>query len=144
MKKYLKHIALLCVLMLGAMSSQAQTWKKVYANDENGKPLMGDKQELIRAIEEGAEVRVMLVYPNVPNQEYFTPAENIWVKNGEVTIQNISQVSVNDDYTFQYDPYYWMIMVNTQGELEATRWLVGEHTTKGRNKQKASVTWFVR
>lgn len=144
MNKILKRIALTGALMLCGISSQAQSWKKVYANDENGMAVMGSKKKLIKAIEEGAEVRVMLVYPSHPGQEYFTPAENIWVKNGEVTIQNISQVSVNDDYTFQYDPYYWMIMVNTQGELEATRWLVGEHTTKGRNKQKASVTWFVR
>lgn len=112
------------------MVSQAQTWKQVYANGENGNPLMGDKQELIRAIEEGAELRVMLVYPNVPNQEYFTPSGNIWIKYGKVTIQNISQVSVNDNnYAFPQGPYYWMIMVNTQGELQTTRLLVGEHTS---------------
>jgi len=123
------------------------SWTKVFANDEVGKVVFGDINTLINAIRQGQEVRMLLKFPDSPRQEYFTPAENLWIRGNVVYAQNVTHVSVKDepngDIVFQDDPYYWMIIVNTKGEIDMTRWLVGEHTSKGHTQGKVAVTWFV-
>lgn len=143
MSKFLKCFFLLFCLFF-AFNSSAARWKQVYENDYNGKALSGSKTALIKAIRKGKEVRLRLQYDGYPNQEYFTPAENIWVRGDEVTIQNMTQVSVHPDLSFQSDAYRWVIMVNTNGLMLMTRWLLGEHTNKGTNSQRAHVTWYVK
>lgn len=143
---FLKHknmtkLKLLPFLLTCCLSINAQSWEKVYQNDENGKPLFGDKVALIEAIRSGKDVKIMVKNGNF---EYYTPAENIWIKNGTVTIQNAQQVAVNEDLTIQSDAYNWIIMVNTNGVRHMSRWRLGEHTNKGDNRDKVNVTWFVR
>lgn len=121
-----------------------KTWQKVYQNDENGNTVSGSKQALIAATLLGMEVKVAIVYPNNPGQTYLTPAENVWIRDGEVTIQNASQISVRDDLTIQSDPYYWIVMLNTKGVINTSRWALGEHRSKGNGEDHVRVTWFVR
>ena len=85
---FLKHknmtkLKLLPFLLTYCLSINAQSWEKVYQNDENGKSLFGDKVALIEAIRSGKDVKIMVKNENF---EYYTPAENIWIKNGTVTI----------------------------------------------------------
>lgn len=139
-----KNIFVLFLFFFCCFSLSAKPWKKVYQNDENGKGIYGSKELLIKSIEKGKDVKVMLVFPAVHGQEFYTYAENIWIKNGEVTIQNASQISVTEDYKIQSDAYHWIIMINTKGEIQMSRWRLGEHSNKGDNSGKVSVSWFVR
>jgi uncharacterized protein YlzI (FlbEa/FlbD family) len=134
-------LKLLLFLLTCCLSINAQSWEKIYQNDENGKPLFGNKHALIEAIKAGKDVKIMMMNGDF---EYYTPAENIWIKDGTVTIQNTQQVAVKDDLTIQSDAYNWIIMVNTNGVRHMSRWRLGEHTNKGDNKDKVNVTWFVR
>lgn len=144
MKKTLKVMAMLISFFCCSMVANAQTWKMVYQNDENGETVLGDKQDLIQAALDGKDIRVAIVYPNIPGQIYTVPAENVWVRDGEVTIQNASQISVRNDLTVQSDPYHWIIMLNTQGKLNASRWLLGEHSSNGDSEDYVIATWYVR
>lgn len=89
------------------------SWNKVYENDENGNRTSGNFQDLLKAIRQGNEVRMLITFAELPKQEYFTPAENIWIRGGKtVYAQNISHVSVTSeadgDLRFQDDSFYWM------------------------------------
>lgn len=130
------------------------SWTRIYANDESGTPIFGTLHALLTAVREGKEVRMQLQFAERdkrderPKQEYFTPAENLWIRNGHLYAQNVTHVSVtlsqpDQDIVFQDDAFYWMIIANTKGQLDQTRWLVGEHTSRGRSQTRVAVTWFV-
>ena len=129
------------LLLAFCLGANAQSWEKIYQNDENGQSLYGHKSDLIAAIRSGKDVKIMT---KNGEHEYYTPAENIWIKNDVVTIQNAQQVSVRDNLTIQSDAYNWIIMVNTEGVRHMSRWRLGDHSNKGDNFDKVNVTWFVR
>ena len=135
------QIALL--LLICTLGANAQSWEKVYQNDANGNPMFGSKEALIKAVRDGKDVKIMILTP-VVNQEYYTPAENVWIKNGEVTIQNAQSVSVGNDLNILPDAYNFIIMVNTMGVRHMSRWSLGEHKNKGNSSDRVNVTWFVR
>lgn len=138
----MKRLELAILMSICFLCANAQSWQMIYKNDKNGDPLFGQKEDLIKAIREGKDVKIMT---ESPGQEYFTPAENIWIRNGVVTIQNAQQVSVDgNSMTIQKDAYNWIIMVNTEGVRQMSRWRLGEHTNKGDNSDRVNVTWFVR
>jgi hypothetical protein len=55
------------------------SWTKVYAHDQEGTPTFGTIDVLFAAVREGKQVRMLLKFSDFPQQEYFTPAENIWI-----------------------------------------------------------------
>ena len=118
-------------------------WTLVYAHDAYGKRTDGDINLLINAIRSGHKVRMLMESGDV---EYVTDAESLWIKNGVVSAQNCSQVSaqfVGNKVMFQDDSYYWMIIVNTEGDRDMIRWDVGAHTARGRNQDKVAMKWLV-
>jgi len=142
-------ISLFSVLIFSSCSSsykimENSTWKLVYENDQNGKTVNGDIHFLIDAILEGKEVRV-LTYND--EQIYLTDAENIWVRNGIVFIQNSSNISASftgDNLFFIDDTYHWYFTLNSEGKRNMSRWLVGEHTLKKNSSDKVAIKWFIR
>lgn len=90
---------------------------------------------------------MLIKFPEVPGQEYFTPAENLWIRGNAVYAQNVTHVSItvdnHGDVWFKDTAYYWMMIVNTKGSIDATRWFVGEHKSAGRTRGKVAITWFV-
>lgn len=127
----------------GEQEGIKQRWTLAYAHDALGNRTAGDINVLINAIRSGHKVRMLMESGDV---EYVTEAEKIWIKNGVVSAQNCSQVSalfIGNKAKFQDDSYYWMIIVNTQGERDMIRWDVGAHTARGRNQDTVAMKWFV-
>lgn len=121
------------------------SWTKVYENDAQGAATFGTIQALMDAIRQGNEVRMRIRYPNVADQEFFLPAESLWIRHGNVYAQNTSLVSASfadTDLLFQEEAYLGFIIASTTGLLDQSRWLVGEHTSRGHTRIRASVTWY--
>ncbi|MBI5142377.1 MAG: hypothetical protein HZA20_09350 [Nitrospirae bacterium] len=63
MRKFVPVVCSALLLMLvsgfGTMAYAARSWEFVYQHDENGNPVSGSLSDLIGAIDDGAEVRVV-------------------------------------------------------------------------------------
>ena len=97
------------------------SWELVYAHDANGNKVSGDKNLL-------------------------TDAQCLWVRHGNVYAQNTSHVSVQfhgDVLKFKDDAYWWMIVADTNGNIDMSRWSVGQHTAKGHTSDRWAMKWFV-
>ena len=118
-------LKLLPFLLTCCLSINAQSWEKVYQNDENGKPLFGDKVALIEAIRSGKDVKIMVKNGNF---EYYTPAENIWIKNGTVTIVSNEELQEVEGWELSEDKLKLNLkQVQTQFLLQILsvhRWIV--------------------
>lgn len=119
-------------------------WKLVYYNSRNGEVINGNISSLIKAVKRGKEIRIVIESDSIV---FAADAEYLWVKNKIVYAQNNGSVSVKfkgDDLVFQKNSYYWMFIVNTNGERQMIRWLVGEHSSRGNNQDRVAVKWFVK
>ena len=61
-------------------------WYKVFEHDAQGNKLAGDKEELIRAVRQGATVRVQ-------QGNYFTSVQNMFIIEDNVCAQALFHVS---------------------------------------------------
>jgi len=119
-------------------------WRLIYYNSDNGETLKGSIDDLIKAVENGKQVRVVVDQRSIT---FATDAPYLWVFHNVVYAQNNGQVSVGqygNKLNFIDDSYYWMFLVNSKGERDMIRWSVGEHQMVGRNKERVSVKWFVK
>jgi hypothetical protein len=90
--KFWISIFILAILFISCASYKISgdgSWKFVYENDKEGHVVRGDINSLIDAVTQGKEVRVMIFNEDSENL-YITEAENIWVRNNIVHIQNTS------------------------------------------------------
>jgi len=120
------------------------SWKLVYYNSQDGKTIKGNIKDLINAVKNGKQVRVVMGQGSIISA---ANADFLWVKNNVVYAQNNSQVSCHfegNKLVFQDDSYYWMFIVDTNGKREAIRWSVGEHVTKGKSEERIPIKWFVK
>ena len=118
------------------------SWELAYAHDANGNRISGDKNLLINSVRDGQPVRVVIDYGD---QDYATDAQCLWVRNGNVYAQNTSHVSVEfkgDVLKVQDDAYWWMIVVDTNGNIDMSRWSVGAHTDRGHSADRKAIRWF--
>ncbi|NEP04893.1 MAG: hypothetical protein F6K25_05690 [Okeania sp. SIO2G4] len=119
------------------------SWSLVYANDMSGNTTAGDKNLLIEAVNQGESVRILVDSGEV---QIITVAQTLWVKNGIVYAQNTSHVSVafqGNILKFQDDSYWFMIVVDTQGNRDVIRWDVGAHNPRGHEQDRVAIKWFV-
>jgi hypothetical protein len=119
------------------------SWELAYAHDANGNRLAGDKALLAESVRNGQPVRFLIEYGD---HVYVTDAQCLWVKSGTVYAQNTSHVSVDFQgalLKFQNDAYWWMIVADTSGNIDMSRWLVGAHTPKNPNSERRPMKWFV-
>ncbi len=127
----------------GSQLTNINRWSLAYAHNANGDQTAGNFNDLINAVQNGSQVRILI---DGNDQQYATDAENIWIKNGIVYVQNTSHVSIafdEDVLRFQDNSYWWMIIVSTKGDRDMIRWNVGEHTPRGHTNDKVAVKWFI-
>ena len=121
-----------------------------YEHDENGNLISGDLQRLIDEVDDGDDLKVVLITPYGTKT---TDATNVWTGNGRVYIQGwaISSSFSGDDLSFYYpNDYYFFTNFDTSGRLQASRYYMdgtavrtSEHTfgakwyTRGRNNNNA-------
>ncbi len=120
------------------------TWKLVYYNSDEGEVLDGNLNNLINAVENGKQVRIVMEKDKITSA---AEAQYLWVKDDVVYAQNNEQVSVRvveGKLVFQKDSYYWMFIVNTDGERDMIRWSVGAHDMRGENEDRVYIKWFVK
>jgi hypothetical protein len=118
-------------------------WKLIYYNSDRGDSLKGNISDLINAVKNGKQVRIVMEKDSVI---FAAAAEYLWVNNNMVYAQNNGQVSAHfagEELVFQDNSYYWMFIVNTNGERNMIRWAVGEHEMKGQNTDRVFIKWYV-
>lgn len=119
-------------------------WRLIYNNSDNGEPIEGSLNDLINAVKSGKQIRIVM---DLESFTFAAEAQYLWVLEDVVYAQNNGEVSVSrsgNKLRFQDDSYYWMFLVNSNGERDMIRWSVGEHDMRGQNKDKVSVKWFVK
>ena len=127
----------------GSQLTNINRWSLAYANNTNGDQTAGNLNDLINAVQNGSQIRILM---DLGGQQYVTYAENITINNDIVYVQNNSHVSVEYDgdvLRFQDHSYWWMMIVSTKGDLDVIRWNVGEHTPRGHTNDKVAVKWFI-
>ncbi len=155
MKYFFKKSSILIVLLLllsvnysysnNLSKNQPDGWQLVYENNKDGKAVNSDIKQLIEAIKNGKEVRVV----TLAGDNYTTAfnAENIWIKNGIVYIQNTQHISVKfkeDKLLVKKDAYHWYVILSSKGDRTMSRWSVGAHLSRGNNQDKVALRWFVK
>ena len=118
-------------------------WKLVYYNSDRGDSLKGYIGDLINAVKSGKQVRIVMEKDSIV---FAAAAEYLWVNNNMVYAQNNGQVSAyftGKELVFQENSYYWMFIVNTNGERNMIRWSVGNHEMKGQNTDRVFTKWYV-
>lgn len=118
----------------------------VYSNDRNGNQIFGDINVLIQEIRNGKRVRVLIEFDSVPGQEYITEVDNLWIKGNIVSAQSIAHISASfagNVLKHHDDAYHWFIIVDTRGNIDMSRWNVGEHKDRGHKQDRINIKWFV-
>lgn len=148
----IQSLFLIAVLALGLgcanVGTHAPGWQLAYAHDKSGKRTAGNLNTLIKAVKNGAEVR--LVVPDEYNHaEFITQADNVWVRDGNVYAQTtpmVSSVWRGDQLVFVNDSFYWMFNFSTTGARDVIKWQVGEHKLgpNGQENDRSGASWFVR
>jgi len=124
-----------------------RTWNEVLSNDNNGKVLGGDRNKLVEAVVNGAEVRCV---QGDSKRGYAYKAQNLAVSpDGQhVAAQSLSQVSIKNapneyEVMIQSNAYWWFTIRSTTGLREMSRWTVGVHVARGRSGDQAGQKWFI-
>ncbi len=118
------------------------SWNLVYYNSDQGATLKGSLKNLISAVRNGKQIRIVMEKDSVVSA---ADAEFLWIKDGIVYAQNNSQVSSHfsgNDLIYIDNSYYWMFIVNTKGQRNAIRWSVGEHTMRGKSEDNIFIKWY--
>ena len=144
------------------------TWSLAYAHDEYGTCTEGCMTDLIDAVLSGQPVRFLLC---IDDYKYVTDAQCLWVWHDNVYAQNTSHVSMDffrksrgniqpvfpNAYAdtnqeadsdaefvlrFQDASYWWMLIADTHGNLDMTRWSLGSHEARGHDQQRIPIKWF--
>jgi|GEM_PF-3950011 len=145
------------------------SWSLAFAHDENGRCLEGRKTDLIDAALSGHSVRFLL---SMDDYQYVTDAQCLWVWRDNVYAQNTSHVSMDffrksqgelqpvfpNAYAkpnlpadpaaehllrFQDASYWWMLIADTQGNLDMNRLSVGADESRGHDQLRCPMKWFV-
>jgi hypothetical protein len=121
-------------------------WTLVYENDASGRHIAGNLSTLIKAVEAGAEVRVL----TSDGMHVIRTAQFVYVLDGKVYAQNNTNISIDikppaggTQIMFQPDSYHYFEMLNTEGYRDQIRWSVGEHTPRGHTQDRVACKWFV-
>ena len=133
---------LLTMLNLNAATWEQQTaWVLAYENDQNGNRINGNLESLIRAIRNGADVKIAYTSSNV---EGYFKCNWVYIENSIVSCMNTDHISQQALKNFNPDAYHAYVLVNTNGDRAISRWLVGEHTSTGSSNDNLGLKWFVK
>ncbi|KAL5012958.1 hypothetical protein ScPMuIL_011509 [Solemya velum] len=104
----------------------------VYTHDEGGTALCGTIQDLLDGLGNGYDVRSF-----APSLGYSFPHQNMKWETTRAAGQNIWSLSQ------QNDAYWWFTMWSTSGNLDRSRWSVGEATSTGHSNQRMATNWVL-
>jgi len=147
-KQLLIFILIAC---LGGCATTAQynqaNWQLVYQHDNEGNPISGDKQRLVKLIKQGHPVRIH--WALAPDFSHIADAGFLTVMNGEVfaqldgIIRQIPERSADRQSRRRIaldaeQQSRWHAIVSTTGEIRAFQSLSGTLNTHARGLQ-----WYV-
>ncbi|CAC5385108.1 unnamed protein product [Mytilus coruscus] len=111
-------------------------WQLAYSHDGNGVPIDGSLDLLKAGILSGHRVRIVV-------GPYSIEADNLLIKDGQVSAQLLGHVSKKDVDVFQDTVYWFWQHVATTGEVETIRPFIGDNKYKGMSGGRHSVKWFM-
>ncbi|KAH3748734.1 hypothetical protein DPMN_183184 [Dreissena polymorpha] len=115
-------------------------------NNKNGSVLSGSKAALLSAVQSGARVRYVLSFDPSTSDVSVHEADNLAVSGSEVSAVHIRSVSLSSlptEVKFTPEPYWWFTQSTTTGNVDMSRWTVGEREDRGHSSNTAQTTWFV-
>lgn len=121
-------------------------WTLIYSHDAQGKPLQGNENNVVRAVQSGAAIRGY--YESSPNDGYAFAFQNLRIHGNRVSGQHLNSVSMQASPGSQYEKelqsnaYWWFVIFTSGGRMEMIRWSVGEHTPRGHNVITHGLKWF--
>lgn len=138
-------------------------WSHIYAHDAQGHRTAGDLASLIDVVRHGSPVRVFIDYAH-HGPGCYKDAQAVWIKHGHVYGQNSATISccfqpsyVNGDTAtvslpgyepdglrFLDDAYHYFEIFSTTGDVDMSRWNIGEHKLRRRDQEKFALTWFAQ
>ena len=132
-----QHISLNTFQDFGSMEWLVDDcWTQVYSHDTFGRGIYGSLDLLVESVLAGKRVRVKI-------NSYITEADNLYVRNGQVSAQLLGQYSKNAAYEFPTDVYWVWQIASTTGDVETVRYNIGSTVNKMTSNDKESITWFV-
>ena len=112
----------------------------------SGKAAHKSINKLITAIQAGTDVKIV-VMDSAQGGGISTKCDNVIWKTNYVACVDTSQISIKPvsggATGFHDNPYNVYTLFDTKGRIERSRWLIGDHVSKGHNVQKSAIKWFV-
>ncbi|KAK3596743.1 hypothetical protein CHS0354_036367 [Potamilus streckersoni] len=137
------NITVMLLLVTTTLAESCNTkWLKILENDEFGLIVTGSKEDLVKAVLVGAQVRVY-----VPEWGYLTSLQNLHTITNEICGQAVFHISKFAYDRFLSNAYWYFLNLCSTGNVHASRWMVGEHTqlhVKPETKYNLGMQWFVR
>jgi hypothetical protein len=123
-------------------------WSFVYEHDEDGVPISGSIDKLRRAVARGADVKVSFSTPQLGMVNYLKCIETLLYDEGSVSCVLTPELSVfsypsGPGLGFQPNAFWYFGIVNTLGELDSSRWSIGEHVDRGHTRDRVPAKWYV-
>ena len=112
-------------------------WKLVFAHDKHGVAKSGSRANLVRAIKNGARVRVQT--PSYRTAE----ADNLSIRNGHVTAQLLKRLSEKSLTRIANDTSWYWQMISTTGKVMSTLYKVGEHQHVSTTSSYQEIRWYI-
>jgi hypothetical protein len=143
--KKLIFTTLLCNALVFILASTSMAWSLAYAHDENGNGNYGNIQTLIDAVTNGHQVRFSIIYPGL-TVDALMNAQQLWVKDNVVYGQSPSIVGasfIGNNLAFNAPFYNAIFIMSTTGNVNITRWNIGEHVSAGDTSTKLGLKWYV-
>lgn len=118
-----------------------KTGKPIYSHTQDGTLIRGSVEDVIIAVEAGADIRVVdrcLGYAvrmdnvEVALDKSMAAGQSLW---------HVSERKNGPNLEFQGDDYWWFSIWSTDGDVDVSRWNVGEHVKRGNNSMAQSMNW---
>lgn len=111
-------------------------WTQVYSHDTFGRGINGSLDLLVESVLAGKRVRVKI-------NSYITEADNLYLKNGQVSAQLLGQFSKTSAYNFPTNVNWIWQIASTTGDVETVRYDIGSTINRSSSNDEESITWFV-
>ena len=122
-------------------------WHPVLSHDADGAVLAGSREQLVRAVKEGAAVRCV---QDGAATDFCFQAQNLEISPDEqhVAAQTLNQVGTQDglglsDSKSCSNAHWSFTIISSNGKREVSRWTVGKHEKRGRSSDRVATKWFV-
>lgn len=137
------YVAVVLFVVTTSLTESCNTkWRKILENDASGSTVTGSKEDLVKAVLGGAQVRVY-----VPEWGYLTSLQNLQAISNNICGQAVFHISKAAYDRFQTNAYWYFLNLCSTGNAHASRWLVGEHKHiqhEPETKYSLGMQWFIR